>query len=553
MDEQILEYRRLAKERHERRVQSEKGEGPSGPSLSSSSLENPQVKERDHKGNHEQVVSAPSTTVERIEGRTAQQRDAIPRTLQGEERPRGPLETLLSDDEDDDLVEILEEIPLPAAGRDQIQKREADTLTFMTWNVDGLWSDNESGGPMLLPHRTLSVIETIRERQPDVVLLQEVVEESLNLLERQLGNVYEVCAPPRMSRQFLNGSGSFEGRPPYFVTSLVRTQSKCRDSRLSNLAQKCAYFHTSAMGRHIMETSVSFSGPQQSSVTMKFLNVHLESCKNYREERVRQTTQSFRLLPRQVGDENSGSPLRLAVLAGDMNARDDEIKAARAQAQAHAASSSSSSSSGASGLGGSGDVGEDVWEALGKPDSCRYTWDMRVNDNYRMQNGPRLRFDRIFFLAPVDGSSSSCSSDTTNGVVGLCWQPEEMSLVGTERTSMGVFPSDHFGLFVRFRLLSPRLEASAGEERMNSSKGKPKGKAKAKPKAKAKAKAKVSSSENSVVAQDRGGLARGKTGEPKRGGKGKEAEEEASSSHLEEQEQGRGEKRKHIQIDIDSD
>ena len=48
------------------------------------------------------------------------------------------------------------------------------TLKLLSWNIDGLDEDD-------IEERTKAVLDTILAKKPDVVLLQEVVEYSLNV------------------------------------------------------------------------------------------------------------------------------------------------------------------------------------------------------------------------------------------------------------------------------------------------------------------------------------------------------------------------------------
>lgn len=50
------------------------------------------------------------------------------------------------------------------------------TLNLLSWNIDGLDEDD-------LEERTEAVLATILSKKPDVVLLQEVVEYSLNVFQ----------------------------------------------------------------------------------------------------------------------------------------------------------------------------------------------------------------------------------------------------------------------------------------------------------------------------------------------------------------------------------
>ena len=56
---------------------------------------------------------------------------------------------------------------------------EPETLSFVTWNLDGIAEKNRK-------ERTRSVVQTILERSPDVVFFQEVIPETLAWLKAAL-------------------------------------------------------------------------------------------------------------------------------------------------------------------------------------------------------------------------------------------------------------------------------------------------------------------------------------------------------------------------------
>ena len=78
----------------------------------------------------------------------------------------------------------------------------------------------------------------------------------------------------------------------------------------------------------------------------------------------------------------------------------------------------------------------DAWEACGCDETKKFTWDCQLNDNKQFQGfSPRARYDRMFF-----------SSMKKSGI-----KCEQFELVGKERIpSIGLFPSDHFGMLVKF-------------------------------------------------------------------------------------------------------
>uniref|UniRef100_A0AC35EWL0 Endonuclease/exonuclease/phosphatase domain-containing protein n=1 Tax=Panagrolaimus sp. PS1159 TaxID=55785 RepID=A0AC35EWL0_9BILA len=63
-----------------------------------------------------------------------------------------------------------------------------DSITLVTYNVDGLESDN-------LKQRFQSVIDILITIKPDIILLQEVVDAHMDLIEKELAPHYHVIVP----------------------------------------------------------------------------------------------------------------------------------------------------------------------------------------------------------------------------------------------------------------------------------------------------------------------------------------------------------------------
>ncbi|XP_049740863.1 tyrosyl-DNA phosphodiesterase 2 isoform X2 [Elephas maximus indicus] len=80
----------------------------------------------------------------------------------------------------------------------------------------------------------------------------------------------------------------------------------------------------------------------------------------------------------------------------------------------------------------------DVWEFLGKPEHCRYTWDTQMNSNLGIPSTCKLRFDRIFFRAAAEEGHII---------------PRSLDLLGLEKLDCGRFPSDHWGLLCNLDII----------------------------------------------------------------------------------------------------
>ena len=85
---------------------------------------------------------------------------------------------------------------------------------------------------------------------------------------------------------------------------------------------------------------------------------------------------------------------------------------------------------------------KDCWVTMGSPSDKQFTWDMSLNDNLdSMSNtNAKCRFDRVYFHTRKhqEGNDKFVLS--------------AFDFVGVDRLDCGVFPSDHFGLMLDFKL-----------------------------------------------------------------------------------------------------
>lgn len=79
----------------------------------------------------------------------------------------------------------------------------------------------------------------------------------------------------------------------------------------------------------------------------------------------------------------------------------------------------------------------DVWEHLGEPEACRYTWDTLTNTNKDVDFTCRIRFDRLYLR-----------QSTKDGVPQLT--PDCMALLGMETLKCRRYISDHWGIHCEF-------------------------------------------------------------------------------------------------------
>ncbi|XP_022587245.2 tyrosyl-DNA phosphodiesterase 2 [Cyclospora cayetanensis] len=380
-----------------------------------------------------------------------------------------------------------------------------DEFDLLTWNLDGL-------DDRMLRLRMLAVCSEVLQRRPAVVLLQEVVDSSARLLQQRLQQHYRLylprpppssdaaAAPPEASS---DTQALVPGCPYYCAVLLCRKQMvPPARGELQSL-----WFPGSSMGRHLLYGCCSSSKRPQEPLLV--LTTHLESMRPFMQQRREQLMHCFRLMeavttadPLQQHEEQQkeegpvfsdafplgkAEKVSTAILAGDLNLRDDELLLDRRHHQQGGPNKrfkggGGSSSSSSDTIVPRGTI--DAWEFLGRSSRCMYTWDMLWNDNHaevKRRYKPRCRFDRVFVTSdpPLQLSSrqegeledaSPPSGSPERSKKGLCqesgideptaaadqprWCPVGMSLVGTQRLeSVGCFPSDHFGILCRFRRL----------------------------------------------------------------------------------------------------
>ncbi|XP_028835928.1 tyrosyl-DNA phosphodiesterase 2 isoform X1 [Denticeps clupeoides] len=252
------------------------------------------------------------------------------------------------------------------------EKGDPSSLTVLTWNIDGL--DVED-----LRERVSKLLSYLRKVKSDVVLLQELIPPYLEILQQVLPD-YE----------FLQGNTD-----GYFTGVLLRK------SRVQLQQSSIVNFPTTEMSRNLLMAQLSFSGHQLCVMTS-----HLESCKTSSQERMNQLRRVWKKM-RETSDDQT------VIFGGDTNLRDWEVKK----------------------LGGLPEGISDVWEVLGEPENCRYTWDTVTNDNKEIPFPARLRFDRVYIRTAINGAKI---------------KPESMRLVGLERLKCGRFTSDHWGILCTF-------------------------------------------------------------------------------------------------------
>ncbi|KAM6959475.1 tyrosyl-DNA phosphodiesterase 2 [Aplochiton taeniatus] len=179
-----------------------------------------------------------------------------------------------------------------------------------------------------------------------------------------------------------------------------------KKSRVKLLKSEIVPYPATQMMRNLLVAQVQFKGQELCLMTS-----HLESCKNYAQERMNQL--------KVVLQRMRGAPDNVSVLfGGDTNLRDTEV--AKVGLPSNVC---------------------DVWERLGKQEHCRYTWDTKANSNKNLPYVSRCRFDRIYFR-PASRA----------GVPRLA--PDHFTLVGLEKLDCGRYTSDHWGIYCSFSIAS---------------------------------------------------------------------------------------------------
>ncbi|XP_072008531.1 tyrosyl-DNA phosphodiesterase 2 [Engystomops pustulosus] len=281
----------------------------------------------------------------------------------------------------DTCIDLTDDAPVvikktPTVENPPTSKQEDEShITLLTWNVDGIDQSN-------LAERARGVCSYLALYSPDIIFLQEVIPPYYDYLKKRAVS-YTII------------TGNEDG---YFTAIMLKK------SRVKLISQEIVSFPSTVMMRNLLVANVEICGHNICLMTS-----HLESTKEHSSERLKQ----LRIVMQKIQE---ASPSSTVIFGGDTNLRDKEVDR----------------------IGGLPSNILDIWEFLGKPEHCRYTWDTKMNNNLKAPYTCRLRFDRIFYRAAEDGSQ----------VV-----PQSLDLIGTEKLDCGRFPSDHWGLFSNFDVI----------------------------------------------------------------------------------------------------
>ena len=272
--------------------------------------------------------------------------------------------SMVVQDDTKDVVEVAQEPP--------------ESFSLLEWNIQGLLPEN-------LQPRVTYIAEWVNANKPDVVFLQEMVQETVEIFNRVCTG-YEIHLPKRSNLCH------------YFV-AILTLKSSVQVAKKTTLN-----FPHSTQGRNAVVLKA-----RKKSQNLTLITSHLESCKPAEEERISQLDQIWKVMSNEEGEN-------LVVFAADTNLRDYEVTKYK------------------NSVGSKFDGIKDAWEDLGFPQHLRYSWDTTKNDN-QIQNGKaKLRFERIYFQQKA----------------GCHLKLREMKFVGQDRLRCGMFPSDHWGVEVKF-------------------------------------------------------------------------------------------------------
>ncbi|XP_075777254.1 tyrosyl-DNA phosphodiesterase 2 [Pelodiscus sinensis] len=258
---------------------------------------------------------------------------------------------------------------------DCVQQEDDSRFSLITWNIDGLDLGNQQ-------ERARGVCSYLALYNPDVVFLQEVIPPYFSYLQKRA--VSYTIIP-----------GNIGG---YFTAIMLK------NSRVKFLRQEIIPFPTTSMMRNLLVVYVNISGNELCLMTS-----HLESTKSHAKERLNQLRQVFKTM-------QEASESTTVIFGGDTNLRDHEVTE----------------------VGGLPNNILDIWEFLGKPEHCHYTWDTNCNSNLDGRYKCKFRFDRIFFRTAAEGGQII---------------PRSLDLIGLEKLECGKFTSDHWGLLCDFDVI----------------------------------------------------------------------------------------------------
>ncbi|XP_034561546.1 tyrosyl-DNA phosphodiesterase 2 [Notolabrus celidotus] len=219
-----------------------------------------------------------------------------------------------------------------SASAHKTSEEDESKLSLISWNVDGLDTDN-------LAERARGLCSFLVLYTPDVVFLQELIPPYVQYLKKRA-----------VSYLIIEG-----GEDGYFTGMMLKK------SRVKLIESEIVAYPTTQMMRNLLVAQVTFKDQKLCLMTS-----HLESCKGQAAERMKQLRVVMQRM-REARDDVT------VLFGGDTNLRDAEVVKVGLPPSVC-----------------------DLWERLGKQEHCRYTWDTKANSNKSVPYVSRCRFDRVY-------------------------------------------------------------------------------------------------------------------------------------------------------------
>lgn len=254
-------------------------------------------------------------------------------------------------------------------------------FTVMTYNI---WFDNA-----YIKERTLKIVNIIKHKSPDIVCLQELTEGTFDLIESQLGSIYQIF------QAFKD-----EGNP--YGTCIMCLRESVSIIEDDDNPYYYDYNSCTQMGRRVVGCEIEFKKFKTlKTPRVHILTTHLESLKDNTDQRASQ----FDIIKTVIkGYKN-------CILTGDFNVCNSNEPIEKKITESKLT---------------------DCWIEMGCPHKIKYTYNAKKNKNI---HGSKYlnRFDRILYCSEAFSAKS-------------------MTLTGRDdvSASIPIPPSDHYGLITEF-------------------------------------------------------------------------------------------------------
>lgn len=289
-------------------------------------------------------------------------------------------------------------------------------LKVVSWNVNGL-----DRGYLAL--RTKAQCSEILHQLPDIILLQEIVSETVEVFKSQLKSKYRIISSDTFFTQ------ANREIPPFYqlIGWNKETIKRIGKPELERFSERGNH-------RHIISCSFKLKNSSNTGKNSNFYisTSHFESSRRASEERKQQFKFTLdRLSDIVCGEEHCS----LGIFGGDTNLREKEASEI---------------------LSSDNYVNiNDCWSKVcpSTDKESKYTWDMAKNTHYSGASNfaIRTRYDRMLY--------NNCSKGCCNE-----WYPIFWNLIGiTKISAIDLHPSDHFGIACTFLLFPDETETNEGD------------------------------------------------------------------------------------------